>query len=100
METKLQRRVVCAAIRNRVTQQIICGARHYDAIMRQQIQACAGWFRRKTILRNWRRAEQGFIDNHGVFMTREEALALALETQQRIRRCGGDTTRLYSENLY
>jgi hypothetical protein len=44
--------------------------------------------------------EQGFIDQHGVFMTREEAWIVAEAACQIIRRVGGDGARLYSENLY
>lgn len=33
-------------------------------------------------------------------MQREEALAVALAAGQRIYRCGGDSNKLYSENLY
>jgi len=44
--------------------------------------------------------EQGFVDQHGEFMTREEAHKVAIEAGQIIRRCGGDEERLFSENLY
>jgi hypothetical protein len=83
-------RVVCAALRNEHGQ-IICGPRHYDSIMRGQI----------GISRNdWKSAEQGFVDQFGKFLTREEALEIAQSTGQIIRRCGGDEKRLFSENLY
>jgi len=90
-----QRRVVCAA--NRHMGSIVTGARHFDPIMREQIDARVhggddpAW---------WRGSEQGFIDQWGTFMTREEALAVALAAGQRIYRCGGDETKLFSENLY
>ncbi|CAE6710389.1 hypothetical protein [Candidatus Nitrotoga fabula] len=47
--------------------------------------------------------EQGFIDQHGVFMTRTEAWHVAQASGQILRRCGGDDANggtLYSENLY
>jgi hypothetical protein len=45
-------------------------------------------------------AEQGFVDQHGVFLTREEAMEIARAAGQIVRRCGGDSIRLFSENLY
>jgi len=46
---------------------------------------------------------QGFIDQWGVFMCREEAMQVAKDAGQAIdieRGCGGSTTVLYSEGLY
>jgi hypothetical protein len=89
----LQRRVVCAANRHRETGLIICGARHYDPIMRAVMKQLGGW-------PYWNNVDQGFIDQRGVFMEREEALRVALAAGQRAYRCGGDEQTLYSENLY
>lgn len=98
-----QRRVVCAANRVLLSQPegqtpavyaIALGARHYDPIMRDAIANAAG------TAAEWRGAEQGFVDQWGTFMTREEALQVALAAGQRLYRCGGDEKRLYSENLY
>jgi hypothetical protein len=83
-------RVVCAAMRNRAGK-IVCGARHYDKIMHEQI---------KHARDAWLGCEQGFIDQYGTFLTREEALRIAREQGQIRARCGGDELRLYSENLY
>jgi hypothetical protein len=101
MAMTIQRRVVCAALRNS-SGDIITGARHYDSIMRASIER-----ERKDIphvsggtTAAWRAAEQGFIDQWCVFMSRNEALQVALAADQRIRRCGGDEHQLYSENLY
>lgn len=80
------RMIVCAALRRGET--IICGPRHWDSI-------CRG-----TSKDGW---EQGFVDQRGVFLTREEAWYVALAAGQIIRRVGGDTIkggRLFSENLY
>lgn len=44
--------------------------------------------------------DEGFIDQFGNFLTREEAHVIAVKQNQIIRRCGGDESRLYSENLY
>jgi hypothetical protein len=83
--------VVCAA--NRKENRIICGARHYDPIMRAQINASEGadW---------WKGCEQGFIDQFGRFYTREEALVVAKTNGQIKRRVGGDDKELFSESLY
>lgn len=47
-----------------------------------------------------RDTEQGFIDQHGNFYSREEAWKIAQANGQIIRRVGGDEGRLFSENLY
>jgi hypothetical protein len=74
------------------------GPRHFHALMHVAIQAMihSGSGSRAE----WTQSEQGFIDQWGTFMTREEALAVALAAGQRLYRCGGDETRLFSENLY
>ena len=84
--TVTPRRVVCAANR-RMDGHIICGARHWDKVMRAQTNDYKGW-------------SQGFIDQFGDWMTREEAWKVAADQDQIRRRVGGDTGRLYSENLY
>lgn len=84
------RRIVCAAIRNRAGV-VICGPRHFDSQMAQWVE-----FSRSE----WGDAEQGFIDQRGEFLTREQAWKVASDAGQIIRRCGGDGSRLFSENLY
>lgn len=89
------RLVVCAASRRAETDHIVIGARHYDARMREQMERAGG-------LVKWRGCEQGFIDQRGAFMTREEAWKVAEAAGQIRRRCGGDTASggtLFSENL-
>jgi hypothetical protein len=86
------RRIVCAANRHRESGLILCGARHWDKVMRAQANAIGisprdGW-------------QQGFIDQFGDFLTREEAWVVAEKENQIRRRCGGDGERLYSENVY
>lgn len=89
---KPKSRVVCAAIRNS-NGQIICSARHYDGIMHSQIIADGG---------SWITADQGFIDQYGNFLTRQEAYIVAKEHNQIIRdhKDADRTQTLYSENLY
>ena len=84
--------VVCAAIRNDQGE-VICGARHYDTVMRAQIARSGG-------RQAWLGAEQGFIDQRGTFLTRQEAHKIATINSQIRRRCGGDRDKLFSENLY
>jgi hypothetical protein len=72
---------------------IICGVRHFDAGMRMVINSLYNAQTVKVI-------GQGFVDNKGNYLTREEALVIAKEQGQIIRRCGGDERELFSENLY
>lgn len=87
----VERRIVCAALRLPGTGAIICGPRHFDPMMKGQMGLTP---------EAWKNADQGFINTHGEFLTREDALHVALANGQRLRRCGGDERRLYSENLY
>lgn len=86
------RRVVCAAIRC-PNGRVIIGVRHMDAFMREQLQVHG------EDLTTWTEMGDGFVDNFGVFMTREEARELADANGQVIH----ETPRpdiLFSENLY
>jgi hypothetical protein len=82
--------VVCAANKLK-SGLIVTGARHHDKIMNAQIAASGQSHVGET---------QGFINQFGNFMTRSEALEVALKTGQRKHRCGGDSKQLFSENLY
>ncbi len=92
----VKRVVVCAA--NRYGTHIFIGIRHWCGVMRENMQ--------NDDIPNLRAAygeEQGFIDQYGVFMDREEAWKVAANADQIKYRCGGDTKNggtLYSENLY
>lgn len=100
--------IVCAAIRKGIKNNlrndtIVCGARHFDTVMRIVINT-AGW--------DYTGWEQGFIDNHGKFLTRKEAWKIADAKGQIRRPTGfeqignprpanvGDDGILFSENLY
>jgi len=61
--------------------------------MRAQIDASEG-------AESWKGCDQGFINQRGNFLTREDALKIALANGQRRKRCGGDERQLFSENLY
>lgn len=83
----MTRRVVCAAIRK--DRLIIAGARHYDSVMRAAIKS----MNRPDLFK----AEQGFIDQWGVFLSREEALSIARNAGQ----IEADSAKmLFSEDLY
>ena len=84
--------VVCAALRLPSGRKI-CGPRHFDPVMRSQIA-------NDTEAPAWKFAEQGFVDQHGNWLTREDAHRIALANGQRRKRCGGDESKLFSENLY
>lgn len=100
-EHTYQRRVVCAANRDVDTNSIIIGARHWDFLMHESFRRWLTAY--GFVVDEARFTEQGFIDQHGDFMTRQEAWKVALDANQIIRRVGGDTSNggtLYSENLY
>jgi len=84
------RRIVCAAMLKEG--RIITGVRHYDEIMRTQMQASEG-------LAWWRGCTQGFIDQFGDFLNRQDAWKVADE-QGQIRHEVSTPGTLYSENLY
>ncbi|MEX3933291.1 hypothetical protein AB4Y32_16060 [Paraburkholderia phymatum] len=84
-------RIVCAANRKRFTGEVVLGIRHWDAFMTNALDTEGD------------PVDQGFIDNHGNFHTREGAWLIAVSANQIIRRVGGDDKNggtLYSENLY
>ena len=87
-------RIVCAAIR--LGAEIIVGARHYDAVMIMQLKS------RRAFGDNseWRTADQGFIDQHCNFLTREEAWAIALKHGQIVNDPDWCNGSLHSEHLY
>jgi hypothetical protein len=89
------RYVVCAANR-RPDGLVVCGPRHCDPTMNRMIHISGG----QTA---WHGAEQGFVDQWGIFLTRQQAWMIALMADQIRRRVGGDDRdggTLYSENLY
>lgn len=82
--------IVCAAIR--LGDKVIIGNRHYDSLMSRVLI--------QTPEEDWSKAEQGFVDNKGVFLTREEAWFVAKDANQIIRRIPCKEGVLYSEHLY
>lgn len=94
----VQQVVVAAACFLSHCQPILVGARHWDSVMRGQFAGIEG---RSAIPSGaWK---QGFIDQFGTFLTREEAMQIAKAAGQKIdinRGCGGNDKKLYSEGLY
>jgi len=90
--------VVCAACR--YGEMVICGARHYDLVMHSVLAQL-----REDRLFDFEvagKAEQGFIDQRGVFMDRREAYKVAEAAGQlNVRReKSPNCIELFSEDLY
>lgn len=89
-------KIVCAANRHKKTRIIILGIRHFDFFMRMEI--CARFGDAQSKNKYW---EQGFVDQKGNFLNREEALIIARNAEQLERKTGGANSKeLYSEDLY
>lgn len=95
----LPRRVVCAAIRA-ADGELLLGIRHYSADMHRQIQ------QRRDGAKFVHRIDkdQGFVDQHGVWLNRHEAYEVAKAADQIVWfEANGvdlDGPKLYSEGLY
>lgn len=101
----MKQRIVCSAILFEFVFQydepntetlIVTGVRHYDQLMQDQIAAIDEfmWSKKTSEI-------QGFVDNKGKFLNREQAFIVAREAYQIIRSCGNtDGKELFSENLY
>ena len=93
------RRVVCAAIRGS-NGRLLLGVRHYSQDMIDQMNA------RIDIHAFVHRMDddQGFVDQHGVYMTRAEAFRVAKNANQIVNYKACTThdgeRHLYSEGLY
>lgn len=75
---------------------ILVGIRHWDGLMRQQADAMGLKPGTRT------KEVQGFVDNHGVFLDRKEALAVAIAAGQINTRRNKTfpEDELYSEDLW
>lgn len=99
MKTLIEGRfVVCAACR--YGEMVICGARHYDLVMHGVLAQLRE--DRLFAFEEAGKAEQGFIDQRGVFMDRAEAYKVAEAAGQlNVRREKSPScTELFSEDLY
>lgn len=90
------RRVVCAA--NNYGGYIVTGARHYCPVMHMHLQAI-GEDLLLEFCGGYDSVQQGFIDQWGVFMDREEAYVVAKQAGQLLDRHEWGET-LFSESLY
>ena len=84
--------IVCAAMKNKQGV-IIPSPRHFD-------RTCHALLDIANIEggnANW---TQGFIDQHGIFYDRKQALVIAKDNNQIRRESKYETDELYSENLY
>ena len=88
---KPQAIVVCAACR--VDGALVCGARHFDNVMRDQMDLMPQSLK-------WARAEQGFINQFGEFLTREEAMIAAKASGRPLNIEHSSGEALFSECLY
>ena len=92
------RRIVCSAVLIRGNL-LLVGPRHWDQTMHNQWRLVRNTFDEGALKDH----EQGFIDQHGAYLSRTEAWPIAEAAGQILKRCGGDDTdggTLYSENLY
>lgn len=86
--------VVCAANYYPVVDLLVCGARHYDGVMREVLNTIDyPHYKREGY-------QQGFIDQFGNFLTREEAWVIATANGQICRDVDTTPGKLYSEHLY
>jgi hypothetical protein len=84
--------IVCAACK--FDDEVVIGPRHYDMTMHAMLD------RMPHIAAN-AKPIQGFIDQHGVFYTREEAYVIAVKNNQIRRNIETSTVgKLFSEHLY
>lgn len=90
-DLSVDRYVVCAANRRKSDGMIICGARHWDKIMNDVAQSLGD----NTF--DW---GQGFIDQYGLYLSREDAAFIVIQNKQPLRDYKIIGGQLYSENLY
>lgn len=101
-----ERRIVCAAQRH-ADGRVMLSVRHMDhGFWRTLLELPAGDVLPRggqvpVAVVEWRDCEQGFVDNRGEFLTREDAWPVALEAGQilpaELQWCRG---QLHSEHLY
>lgn len=110
-DTHPGRRIACAANKvipinphpNDPKFYIIAGVRHWDLVMHNIWRGIsANW---STARKGGVRDEQGFLDNMGTFLTREEAWPIAVAAGQIVRLVSNQVDlspgqTLWSENLY
>jgi hypothetical protein len=91
MEEKLDR-VVCAALKCKATGRIVLGLRHWDVFMHQNMS--------QESVSTTANTEQGFVNQKGEFLTREEAWKVASDANQFINGRSQLPGFLFSEDIY
>ena len=80
---------------------IFLGVRHFCPLMSMNID---NWKRANghdpKTTRTDPRMQQGFVDQHGTFMDRKEAMVVAVSACQIKRSIGHDSDELFSEHLH
>ena len=99
-----EKRVVCAAMTVGMPNAfhlVIVSPRHWDSFVHDLFMKSEIGSQLTAFNVDQKDELQGFMDNHGNFLTREAAFTLAEKNNQIVRLCGTEHTRkLYSENLY
>lgn len=85
-------KIVCSALLHE-NGDMILGPRHFDLVMRKQI------LNYKLTTISWNNATQGFINQRGEFLDREQALRVAIEADQ-VKLPTISKFWLFSEDLY
>lgn len=86
--------VVAAACKHGAT--VLVGPRHWDRVIRAQYDRLGAQYRAPIGY-----FEQGFLDQFGDFLTREDALRIAKESGQALDMDRNNSdTQLFSEGLY
>jgi hypothetical protein len=94
LDCRVRRRIVCAALRA-ADGDVIVGVRHYSPDMHKQIEARVDGVK----FHHLHGDSQGFVDQFGEYLTRDEAFVVALAAGQ-ITTDRGVFGALYSEHLY
>lgn len=95
-----KRRIVCAAYRffKSGLEYIAIGPRHGDHVMRLHMELICNVLGEKPGVMD---VDQGFIDQWGNFIDREEAFLIALKQNQILEKSGNtNSLELFSEDLY
>lgn len=89
--------IICAAIKNEQTGKIYYGHRHHHCL--EASNGELSWTMNRQEMTKVRRI-QGFITNENRFVSREDALIIALENNQVLDKTQIRGNQLYSEDLY
>lgn len=102
----MEEMIVCSAVKGKVNniEYVVLGSRHYDKIMRSQIAVLNQAY--SIVGATFKNGEQGFYTNKERFVSRKEAMKIAIARKQIKRLVGSQHVanlseqELYSENLY